>query len=460
LSSTQWATASAPQLSKSLAIIRGHTAKDFDSAYRAREANYRRANRGAWRQPMNRLCFALVLCVAQLTAHASDHLDTAAVIADPAADIGDLYAWTDAHRLNLVMTIVGRKFSDHVRYEFHVDSGQTLGETKASISIACDFAAAFAPDCRLGDVDRARGDAGSDAGLTSERGRFKVFAGVRDDPFFNNVRGTRAALDVAEAALETGIARDAGGCPRFDTAISARILEEWRHTEGHAATSLLAGWKTAALVVSVDVAAVNRGGGLLGVWAATSVRAAPPGHATLEAGTLIDRMGRALTGNALLGTFDSEEKSDRRKHEYNQAQRKEWASFAPDIAATLAIYDAFDGRCGNQWLAVQNAPPATRYGDLARLLADDRLWVNSLAKTCHQYLAVEFNDVGATNGDCGGRTLDYDAVDVFRSLLVGGTITGVEDGVAADDRPHSASHFPFLSGPVLTDPLLNDDKPR
>ncbi|HEX6396638.1 MAG TPA: hypothetical protein VFZ95_04385, partial [Steroidobacteraceae bacterium] len=48
---------------------------------------------------------------------ASDHLDTDAVIADPAADIGDLYAWMspDHQRLNLVMTIVGKKFSDHVR---------------------------------------------------------------------------------------------------------------------------------------------------------------------------------------------------------------------------------------------------------------------------------------------------------------------------------------------------------
>ena len=63
--------------------------------------------------------------------NASDHLDTAAVIADPASDIGDLYAWAsgDGKRLNLAMTIVGGKFSDHVRYEFHVDSGRSVGNT-------------------------------------------------------------------------------------------------------------------------------------------------------------------------------------------------------------------------------------------------------------------------------------------------------------------------------------------
>ena len=393
------------------------------------------------------------LALAPAMAIASDHLDTAAVIADPAADIGDLYAWTDDQRLNLVMTIVGGKFSDHVRYEFHVDSGRALGPTTSTISIACDFDSAFAPECRAGQIDRARGDASGEAGLDSERRLFRVFAGVRDDPFFNNVRGTRAALAVARASLAAGVQRDAGGCPAFAATTSARILDEWRHTEGRAASNLLAGWKTAALVVSMDLNVVNRGGPLLGVWSTTSVRPAPPNHPPLEAGTPIDRMGRALTGNALLGTFDTEAASDRRKTEYNHATRAEWPAFARDIAGTLAIYDGFDGVCGNQWLAVQNSPPATRYEDLARLLADDRLWVNSAAKDCKQYLAVEFDHVGATNHDCGGRTPNYDAVDVFRSLLAVGGVTGVDDGVASDDRLHSDTRFPFLAPPsVIKDP--------
>ena len=45
---------------------------------------------------------------------ASDHLDTPTVIADLAADIGDIFVWTssDRRRLNLVMNIVDHKFSD------------------------------------------------------------------------------------------------------------------------------------------------------------------------------------------------------------------------------------------------------------------------------------------------------------------------------------------------------------
>ena len=382
-------------------------------------------------------------------APASDHLDTAAVIADPASDIGDLYAWTaaDGKRLNLVMTIVGGKFSDHVRYAFHIDSGRKVGKTTATINLTCEFNTAVAPECRLDDVDRLRGDASAETGLESERGRFRVFAGARDDPFFNNVRGTRAALNVAGAELAT-VAKDAAGCPDFSATTAARILDEWRHTEGHAGANLLAGWKTAALVAAIDLDAINGGGPLLGVWATTVVRGITPGHARkLDDGVLIDRMGRALTGNALLGTFDSEQASDRRKTQYNQAPREQWSSFAPDIAATLAIYDAFDGKCGNQWLAARKALTPDRYDKLAQLLADDRLWVNSASRNCRQYLAAEFKQAGIANRDCGGRTPNFDAVDVFRSLLAMGKTQGVDDGVARDDRVHSDAAFPFLAAP-------------
>jgi hypothetical protein len=383
--------------------------------------------------------------------NASDHLDTAAVIADPASDIGDLYAWSsgDGKRLDLVMTIVGGKFSDHVRYEFHIDSGRSVGNTMASTSITCEFNSAFAPDCRLGDIDRARGDANGEAGLESERHRFRVYAGLRDDPFFNNVRGTRAALNMAAAGMAAGAPRDGSGCPRFDARTSAKILDEWRHTEGHAGSNFLAGWTTAALVIEVDLDVVNPGGPLLGIWATTTVRGVTPGHKHhLDDGVAIDRMGRALTGNALVGLFATESESDARKSQYNQATSGDWLSFAPEIGASLAIYDGFDGRCGNQWLAKRNAANAGRYAKLAQLLADDRLWVNSDARTCRQYLSVELQRGRSMKQDCGGRTPNQDAVDVFRSLLVLGRVSGVDDGVARDDAEHSDLKFPFLALPT------------
>jgi hypothetical protein len=62
---------------------------------------------------------ALLLSTALATlARASDHLDSPATVANPEADIGDVYAWTSAEgrQLNLAMTIQGHTFSDRVQY--------------------------------------------------------------------------------------------------------------------------------------------------------------------------------------------------------------------------------------------------------------------------------------------------------------------------------------------------------
>jgi hypothetical protein len=204
------------------------------------------------------------------SAVASDHLDTPTVIADPAADIGDVFAWTsaDGRRLNLAMTIVGARFSDRLQYVFHVDSGPRFGETTATAAVVCRFDAASAVECWAGDADYARGDASQPAGLDGNNRRFRVFAGLRDDPFFNNVKGTRAALNAAAAALTAGAPVDAAGCPQFAAATSQAIFDQFRHTEGGPAKNFLAGWKSAALVISIDLEVVRAGGALLAVWGA------------------------------------------------------------------------------------------------------------------------------------------------------------------------------------------------
>jgi hypothetical protein len=140
------------------------------------------------------------------------------VIANPQADIGDVYAWTspDGRQLNLVMTIVAHTFSDILRYAFHIDSGKRFGKTTATTSIICRFSAASAVECQAGDADYARGDVNSPDGLQGRNHRFRVFAGLRDDPFFNNVKGTRAAYQTAATALQRGAVVDAAGCPNFD----------------------------------------------------------------------------------------------------------------------------------------------------------------------------------------------------------------------------------------------------
>src|SRR5258708_35950037 len=90
---------------------------------------------------------ALVLFAAiPAMARASDHFDSPATVANPQADIGDVYAWMspEGRQLNLAMTIQGHTFSDKVQYALPVDSGKVFGQPCASTPIVCNFAAATA----------------------------------------------------------------------------------------------------------------------------------------------------------------------------------------------------------------------------------------------------------------------------------------------------------------------------
>jgi hypothetical protein len=372
---------------------------------------------------------------------AADHLDTPSVIADPRADIGDLFAWTsyEGRRLNLAMTIVGHTFSDQLDYVFHIDSGKRFGQTTATTSIVCRIDAKNRVDCKVGNADVASGNASDVKGVEGRNKRFRVFAGLRDDPFFNNVKGTRDAYGVAADAIMNGVKSDAAGCPGIGAADSKIILERWRHTGGGPAKNFLAGWTPASLIVSVDLDAVNQGGTMLAVWATTA-----------RGQKQIDRMGRPLTGNALLGSFADEETSDRLKERYNGATPDTAAEFIPEIEKTLGIYDGFDARCGNQMLADSSQSAPARYRALATLLADDRLWIESTSTLCGTFFSVELAALTADHSQvifCGGRTPNDDAIDVYRSLLVNGAEKGVDDGVDRDERDHSISEFPFLAAP-------------
>jgi hypothetical protein len=369
---------------------------------------------------------------------ASNHLDTPFVTANPQANIGDIYAWTaaDGRRLNLVMDIVGRSFSDKLAYVFYIDSGPRFGRTTATTTIVCRFPNINLTDCRMGRVDRVWGGAGALTGLEGRNHRFRVFAGLRDDPFFNNVKGTRAAYEVVSAALKSGATTDRAACPRLDEATARSVLYQWRHTDGGLASNFLAHWTTSALVISVDIDAVDRGGKLLAIWGATETPA-----------RRFDRLGRPLSKNALIGVMDPD---GTLRDQWNRLTPATSGHFVADMENSLGFYDGLDGVCGNQILVDKKIESAQRYRRLAVLLTDDRLWVNAASHTCTQYLAVELAHLAGRKdlrGDCGGRTPLYDASNVWRSLLVQGTTTGIDDGLHHDEHIPSATQFPFLAPP-------------
>lgn len=377
------------------------------------------------------------------SAWASDHFDSPAMTANPQADIADVYAWTsaDGRRLNLVMTIVGHTFSDRLTYALHIDSGKAFGRTTASTTIACRFAAPKVADCAIAGVDRARGDATDPAGLEGQNHRLRVFAGLRDDPFYNNIKGSLAAYSAAAAAIKTGAVVDGAGCPTFNRAAVEEIAGQWRHTDGGPAANFLGNWTASAIVVSLDLDVATKGGSILAIWGAVS-----------SGQRQLDRMARPFVGNTLLGSapFSTDEASGAERERFNGANRMTGAPFVASIEKSLALHDGLDGQCGNQLLAAKSADPAKRYRQLARVFVDDRLWVNSASHICTQFFAVELaslDDRKAAGLDCGGRSPVYDTPNVWRSLLVDGAADSVTDGLHADEHPPSAETFPFLASP-------------
>ena len=388
------------------------------------------------------VAFVAIYTLLVTGARASDHLDSPATVANPQADIGDVYAWTapDGGRLNLVMTVQGHTFSDKIQYAIHIDSGAVFGHTTASTTIECLFDSPRAVTCRLGDVDSVSGDPSVLSGIEGKHHRFRVYAGLRDDPFYNNVKGLLGAYETANAAIKNGAAMDAAGCGHFDETTTKSILGQMVRTDGGPAQNFLRNWTVSAIVVSVDLNVVSRGGNLLAVWGTTSLN-----------GKQIDHMGRPFLTNTLLGAapFSADDASGQLRQKFNEASPAYWSGFAAEIRKSLAFQDSLDGECGNQLLA-ESAQLGSRYSKLADTLADDRLWVDAASRVCTQFFAVEIESLAdgkKRRGDCGGRAPTYDAPNAWRSLLIAGRTAGVSDGLHEDEHPPSATTFPFLAPP-------------
>ncbi|HRQ64975.1 MAG TPA: DUF4331 family protein [Xanthomonadaceae bacterium] len=115
-------------------------------------------------------------------AMAADHADSPITVRDPAADLLDLYAFVnpvDPGETILVMTTFNNagftsQFSDAVEYRFHIDNG--AGDSE----ILCLFPTPGRVQC-TGPNDLS---VSGQLGRTETNGDMRVWAGLRDDPFF------------------------------------------------------------------------------------------------------------------------------------------------------------------------------------------------------------------------------------------------------------------------------------
>lgn len=224
---------------------------------------------------------ALTVLSAASWAIAADHIDAPAAVADPTADITDLYAWSEPANVIFALNVAplagaDAKFSDKVQYVIHTESAAKFGSAGEKVDIICTFDAAQKISCWVGEKGYVTGDASATTGLESADKSFKVFAGLRDDPFFFNLTGFKDTVSTVKAAIKGGgLMIDAAGCPALDGATSAVLVNKLKTDPtstppGGAAKDFFAGKNVLSIVLSVDKKLLNAGGPILSAWASTN----------------------------------------------------------------------------------------------------------------------------------------------------------------------------------------------
>lgn len=236
-----------------------------------------------WMIVVGGACLATAVIHPRL-ARSADHLDAPATTAEHAADINDVYAFLPASELAggaathaiLAMTVfpaapADAKFSDTVQYVLHAQSGAGFPTTTSDYNIICQFDTAQKASCWGGTDEYATGDASQAAGITSADGKFKVFAGLRADPFFFNLAGFKDTVATVDAVVDGGtLTFDDAGCPNnISTAQSNLLVGKLGTTGGVTAVDFFAKLNALAIVVQIDKTLITKGGPIVSVWGST-----------------------------------------------------------------------------------------------------------------------------------------------------------------------------------------------
>jgi hypothetical protein len=361
----------------------------------------------------------------------SHHISGPRAVAEPIADITDLYAFPSPDRpghLVLVLNTLpfappGARFSDALIYRFRL---RELGRSAAGglppfstvnddLVIDCVFSTADDGGeqhctCTLPDghtvtspVDGDPRDAGDG---------IRVFAGPRWDPFILDAPAMLKTIATRELAFT-----DPGSI-------------------------YLDGKNVLGLVVEIDCAAVLGDVKFVGVAAETLTRG--------KLNVRLESAGRPEVPNMMLGPmqFDRVNRDLEIRDLYNMddvfhpAHVYEGA-YRARLNANLAFWDGLDGKV--DWpLDEQGAHPLTEL-----VLAD--YLVLDLGKPYVEQGSFLELELAARGGDehrtCGGRTLNDDVMDrIFTLLITGGNGPAIRDGVDRSSRPATQT-FPYLAEP-------------
>ena len=369
----------------------------------------------------------------------SDHISGPRALAEPIADITDVYAFPSPETPGDLVLVINTlpfappdgRFSDGLIYRFRLrpltPAGRPPGSGPFDVGteelvfdcVFSDQSPGAGPQsglCRTPAGDEVAFGVGDPEG--GKGAGVRVFAGPRWDPFI---------LD-APAALRT----IATGKLAF-TDPSAIFLD---------------GKNVLSIVVELDCAhLLGRQAGLVGVLAETLTR----GRLNIR----IERTGRPEVKNLLLGPkqFDPVNRDLEIRDIYNMEDGFHLAdgylgAYRARLNANLAFWDGLDGTV--DW-------PADDHGDhpLTELVLADHLVVD-IGKPYQEhgsFLEIEQAALaGQEHRTCGGRALNDDVMDTFFTLLVNaGTGRVIRDGVDRSSRPASRV-FPYLSPANPTPP--------
>ncbi len=368
----------------------------------------------------------------------SDHISGPRALADPIADITDVYAFPSPERAGHLVLVENTLpfaqpsalFSDGLVYRFRLRPLTAgAGNGSAPFAVGEDE---FVFDCVFSepaDRDGAQGQEGlctTPAGDTvgflvgDEQGGaghgVHVFAGPRWDPFIMD----------APAALKT----IATGKLAFTDPGSI----------------YMDGKNVLSLVVEIDCARFLGDVGLVGVVAETLTR----GKLTVR----IERVGRPEVKNLMLAPkqFDQVNRDLEIRDLYNMEDGFQLAegyqgAYRARLDANLAFWDGLDGK--TDWpLGDAGRHPLTE------LVLADYLVVDPGKPYAEQgsFLEIELAArEGRAHETCGGRSLNDDVMDrIFTLLINAGAGPVIRDGVDRSTRPGSP-RFPYLA-PANPDP--------
>ena len=374
----------------------------------------------------------------------SDHFSGPRALADPAADITDVYAFPSPERpghLVMVMnvfplTAATALFSDVLSYRFRVRPVTSVTAAPA-FEVGAEehaFTVTFtAPIQGNGNGTVAQAGTCTAPGgrqvsfrvgdeRPAESSGLRVFAGPRLDPFFIDFVGHITTVAQGKLAFR-----------------------------GAEAVNTLEGQNVLSIVVEVDAAAVfgPTAGPLLAIMAENMTTGSPAAR--------LERMGRPKIKNFVMQPkqFDAVNRDLEIRDLYNaddafSVNPEYLGAYRARLNANLAYYDQMDGTI--DWpLDDQGTHPLTEL-----LLADFLVVDLSKPFSDEGYLEIETALLaGRQPTTCGGRSLNHDMVDTYYTLLVGG-VDGprISDGVDQAARPATRT-FPYLASPNPNPPDLD-----